>query len=311
MNKSCISCHIKATILMVALLNLVLVLFCRLVFDFTPTTLFYVITTSIGIIAGHLIAGLVNEKRQITKQLKEDKTKLDSIHNYIGNVVHDLRSPVASINMIAEFLEEELPDLSTQQHDLVVSIKKSSTTMLDRICCILDNTRLEKGINFEDLIEGSPYDPICQSIEKHQILAIDKNITIINKIPEKLPNTYFDKEALDSVLSNLISNAIKYSLPNTTVQLYHIIEKGKVIFCIKDEGLGMSDEDLKKVFGEFAKLSARPTGGEGSSGLGLSLVKKLVEQMGGTVSASSEGKGKGSTFSFSLKTTAMVKVLTA
>ena len=311
MERSCIFCHIKASILAIAVLNLALVLFCRLVFDYTPTIFFYIVTSIIGLVAGYFLAKLVNEKRNIANLLKQDKSKLDSIHNYIGNVVHDLRSPVASINMIAEFLEEELPDLSDQQHDLVVSIKKSSTTMLDRICCILDNTRLEKGINFDELTEDNPYNPICQSIEKHQILAIDKNITIINKIPEKLPNTYFDKEALDSVLSNLISNAIKYSLPNTTVQLYHIIEKGKVIFCIKDEGLGMTEEDLKKVFGEFAKLSARPTGGEGSSGLGLSLVKKLVEQMGGTVSASSEGKGKGSTFSFSLKTTAMVKVLTA
>ena len=76
--------------------------------------------------------------------------------------MHDLRSPVASINMIAEFLEEDLPNLSKQQVELVSSIKKSSSAMLDRICCILDNTKLEKGLNLENLTEGNIYGIICR-----------------------------------------------------------------------------------------------------------------------------------------------------
>ncbi len=311
MERSCATCFLKAISLLVITFNLGMHFFCVLVLKYEPKFYFYIIASFLGIIGGYLLAKNINFNRSISKQLEIDRHKLNSIHNYIGNVVHDLRSPVASINMIAEFLEEDLPNLSKQQQDLVASIRKSSSTMLDRICCILDNTRIEKGLNIENFIDGNVYEIICQTIEKHRILAIDKSISIENKISEKLPNTYYDKDALESVLSNLISNAIKYSLPGTTIKLYHTVEKGKVFFSVKDEGLGMTEEDLSKVFGEFTKLSARPTAGEGSSGLGLFMVKNLVEQMGGNVSATSEGQNKGSTFTFSLKTTAIVKTLTA
>jgi signal transduction histidine kinase len=310
-DKSCVVCYIKAISLFVITFNLVTLLFCLYVLHYRPGFIYYLIASVLGFTGGFLIARYVNLTRRISKELEEDKHKLNSIHNYIGNVVHDLRSPVASINMIAEFLEEDLPNLSKQQIELVSSIKKSSSAMLDRICCILDNTKLEKGLNLENLIEGNIYSIICQVIQKHTILAIDKNITIENKVSENIPHTYYDPEAIDSVLSNLISNAIKYSMPGTKIKIFHELKKGFLEINIKDEGLGMTAEDLSKVFGEFVKLSARPTAGEGSSGLGLSMVKKLVEQMGGTVSAASEGKNKGSTFSFTLKKIAVIKSLTA
>lgn len=310
-DKSCTICYIKAISLFVITFNLATLLFCLYVLNYKPGFIYYFIASIIGLSGGFLIARYVNLTRKISKELEEDKHKLNSIHNYIGNVVHDLRSPVASINMIAEYLEEDLPNLSKQQIELVTSIKKSSSAMLDRICCILDNTKLEKGLNLENLTEGNIYGIICQVIQKHTILAIDKNISIENKVSENIPLTYYDPEALDSVLSNLISNAIKYSMPGTIIRIYHEISKGFLEINIKDEGLGMTADDLSKVFGEFVKLSARPTAGEGSSGLGLSMVKKLVEQMGGTVSAASEGKNKGSTFSFTLKKIAVVKTLTA
>lgn len=310
-DKNCTVCYIKAILLFVITFNLATILFCLYVLNYNPGFIYYFIASILGLTGGFIVARYVNLTRRISKELEDDRHKLNSIHNYIGNVVHDLRSPVASINMIAEYLEEEIPNLSQQQSELVSSIKKSSSAMLDRICCILDNTKLEKGLSLENLTEGNIFGIISQVIQKHTILAIDKNITIENNISENIPNTYYDPEALDSVLSNLISNAIKYSMPGTKIRIFNEISKGFLEINIKDEGLGMTADDLSKVFGEFVKLSARPTAGEGSSGLGLSMVKKLVEQMGGTVSAASEGKNRGSTFSFTLKKIAVVKTLTA
>lgn len=257
-----------------------------------------------AIIVGLLIGNLAGRIYFLRKDLKRKKNEIDEIQEkmniYIGNVVHDLRSPVASINMIAELLESDLMNIDPMHKELITSIKKSSNTMLDRICFILDNARMQQSKNYENMTPGNPIDLIRNVIAKHHILAIEKNIKIILKIDTTLPEVYFDNEALDSIFSNLISNAIKYSPHNTTVTIFNQMNKSCISYCIKDQGLGMTEEDLSKVFGRFVKLSARPTGGEDSSGVGLSIVKDLAEKMGGTIKAESEGKGKGSTFTLTL-----------
>jgi signal transduction histidine kinase len=111
----------------------------------------------------------------------------------------------------------------------------------------------------------------------------------------------YDKNALDRILSNLISNAIKFSPPNTQVKIYTELFSDRLKLIIKDQGQGMTDEDLKNAFQEFRKLSAKPTSDEWSTGLGLSVAKKLAEQMGGEIVVHSDGKDKGTTFDISLK----------
>jgi len=274
-------------------------------------TAIYIFSAFFGLFIGSLIARLNQLREQLTKEKNEFEKKNQNIHTYLANVVHDLRSPVASIHMISELLESDLTEISPSERELLSSVRKTSALMLDRICCILDNSRLEKGINLNNIIAGNPYQILFEAIKKHQIFAIEKDIVIDLLVKQNLPDAYFDNEALDSVFSNLISNAIKYSLPNTTITISNSYEKGKIRFNIKDQGLGMNSDDLQKVFGEFAKLSARPTANEASSGLGLSIVKKFVEQMGGEVFAYSEGINKGSTFSFTLRTIGKIKVMTA
>jgi response regulator receiver sensor signal transduction histidine kinase (EC 2.7.3.-) len=109
------------------------------------------------------------------------------------------------------------------------------------------------------------------------------------------------------VIDNLISNAIKYSPQGTniTVRVQHSKDDDadgapSVLISVRDEGQGLTEEDMKKLFGKFQRLSARPTAGESSTGLGLSIVKQLVELHGGKVWAESEGKNKGSIFRIEL-----------
>ena len=101
------------------------------------------------------------------------------------------------------------------------------------------------------------------------------------------------------ILDNLVSNAVKYSPPNTTVQVHTLPEKDFILVAVRDEGPGISEEDHKKMFGKFTRLSARPTGGESSTGLGLSIVKKLAEAMSGTIHCHSV-LGAGATFTLRL-----------
>jgi len=111
-----------------------------------------------------------------------------------------------------------------------------------------------------------------------------------------------DATVLTQVIENLVSNAVKYSPPgrNICVRLLKSPERAR---CqVRDEGPGLSAEDQKKLFGKFARLSAKPTGGEHSTGLGLSIVKKMVEAMNGKVWCESE-LGKGATFIVEFSTT--------
>jgi signal transduction histidine kinase len=100
------------------------------------------------------------------------------------------------------------------------------------------------------------------------------------------------------MLDNLISNAIKYSPTGKTIWLrtQAVPEKKRVLFEVRDEGLGFTEDDKSKMFGKFQRLSARPTAGESSTGLGLSIVKQIVELHGGAVYAHSEGRNKGAVF---------------
>lgn len=309
----------KQIFIWITFLNVVMVIIVIVVgFLILPLSLQHIFSTGIylvaaiaGIAIGSLVSKIYLLRQKLRNQQEALKKKEENIQEYLTNVVHDLRSPVASINMISQLLEEEITDINPIHTELIHSVNKSSKMMLDRICCILDNAQLEYKNTFEELVYENPY-PILKSIvDKHHVLAIDKDIDIQLNVSPYCQAVCFNKEAFDSIFSNLLSNAIKYSMPKTIVQIFCKAEKKSLVFSVKDQGLGMTDEDLSKVFGRFAKLSARPTGNEDSSGVGLSLVKLMAERMNGKVAAFSEGKGKGSTFNVTLPTTIKAKVMTA
>jgi signal transduction histidine kinase len=101
------------------------------------------------------------------------------------------------------------------------------------------------------------------------------------------------------ILDNLISNALKFSAPHTTIHVHTLPETNNILISIRDEGPGISEADQKKLFQKFTRLSARPTGGESSTGLGLAIVKRLAEAMSGTIQCHS-ALGAGATFTLRL-----------
>jgi signal transduction histidine kinase len=105
-----------------------------------------------------------------------------------------------------------------------------------------------------------------------------------------------DPDRLREAVDNLVSNAIKYTPLGGRMELSMSVDDRGIAIRVKDEGPGLSQEDMSRLFGRFQRLSARPTGGESSTGLGLSIVKRIVELHGGTVDAQSAGPGQGATF---------------
>ncbi len=287
------------------LTSLIVVIFAFLQYTFLQNHIFNPSDYIIPIVVGLLFGTLITRNRILLQKLSKERElviqKNKKIHSYIGTIVHDLKSPLSAISSLLDLFCEDCDTLDEEQKNFLSLMKQSTSSMLENIALILDNTKLESGIKPDHLEIGNPYYTIQSTIDKYLVDAINKSISIQRLIDKSLPSIEYDKNTLDRILSNLISNAIKYSPPNTQVKIYTELLADRLNLVVEDQGLGMTEEDLKKVFGEFTKLSAQPTGAESSTGLGLSIVKKLVEQLDGEIVVRSEGKNKGSSFEIKLK----------
>jgi signal transduction histidine kinase len=158
---------------------------------------------------------------------------------------------------------------------------------------------------FDITIRREPVDVaglVREVADANQPLAVNKQQTITVSAP---PNfvTMCDADRIREAIDNLVSNAIKYSPIGGRITMLVSDEKNNTVIRIADEGAGLSPEDLGRLFGRFQRLSAKPTAGESSTGLGLSIVKRIIDMHGGEVTADSAGPGQGSTFTVTLPAT--------
>ncbi len=214
----------------------------------------------------------------------------------MGIAAHDLRNPLTVILGNAELMGTiKDPHMLAR---LTQNTRSVAIRMRDLIANLLDVNAIEQGkfvvkkerCDIKALLE--------QGLEQNQSAATRKQSVFRVGISEGLWATA-DRAAVLQIFDNLISNALKYSPPNTTVHVHALPEKENVIVNVRDEGPGISEADQKKLFQKFTRLTARPTGGESSTGLGLAIVKKLAEAMGGAVLCTS-AIGSGSTFTVRL-----------
>ena len=243
-----------------------------------------------------------NARKALIKDLESKNIRLENLdevkNNFLGMAAHDLRNPLASVRGFSEMLIENEANLDEDSKEMLQMIQDISNHMLDLVNDLLDYSVIESGNiqleprqeNLKTLLE--------KRIRLSRIFAEKKKIILcehLNEIPE-LP---LDSGRIIQVIDNLISNAIKYSPPETQVDISIKNKGGYAWVNVQDEGPGLTEEDQKKLFQEFQNLSSKPTGGESSTGLGLAIVKKIVEAHEGQLKVESF-PGKGSTFSFGI-----------
>ncbi|RZL44442.1 MAG: sensor histidine kinase, partial [Pedobacter sp.] len=216
----------------------------------------------------------------------------------MNRVVHDMKNPNMTISLSAELLKKKAdnPKIVT---DFADRIKNAADNVLNGLNKMLDLSQIE-NLTFKLSIDEVD---ILKALErtKHNfdLLAKQKNQTVF--IESNCSTLVLgDEVRLQEAFDNLLSNALKYAPANTTVTINIFQLDNDLIIEFKDQGQGLTEEDLSKLFVKFAKLSAIPTGKEYSNGIGLSIVKMLIEQHKGKVWAKSDGKNKGATFSVSL-----------
>jgi signal transduction histidine kinase len=226
--------------------------------------------------------------------------KLDEIKNrFMGTAMHDLRNPLSSISGFSElFLRGEETYSEDEKKSLVKLINQTSKDLLGLVHDLLDISVFESGELNLNLSSGNMKPVLMKQIQVNQVHSDLKNITI-NTSLEEVPDSIFDSNRIGQVMDNLISNALKFSQQGTSMEIGLSNSDQNLEFYVKDEGPGISEKDQCRLFTEFPKINVYPTGGEKSTGLGLSIVKKIVEAHSGSIQVESE-VGVGTIFHVNL-----------
>ena len=253
------------------------------------------------------IFGLVSDvtfRKRAEEELKKSTENLIKLNEtkdrFISIISHDLRTPFSSILGFTDLLvnDDELTEDEKKQY--VRYIQESSRSMLALVNSLLDWTRLQTGrIKFEpQKIDVTKI--ITDSINALSGTAMQKGIEIETKLNQYL-YLFVDKSLITQVFNNLISNAIKFTNKGGKISISACPASGSrfIQFNVKDSGVGIKEEDLPKLFNVDSKFTSEGTAGEKGSGLGLSLVKEIIEKHGGTISVESK-YGVGSEFKFTL-----------
>jgi len=214
-------------------------------------------------------------------------------NHLIGVVAHDLRNPLSSSICVIDLLEEESENLTEDQLEYVGAAKQALGRMNNMINQILDIKMIEQkriNLTFDRINLQEILDKVHESFSK---IASKKNIQLHLQTSSVFAR--LDANYTLQIFENLVSNAIKFSPMYKNVYIRLFEQHEQIRIEVQDQGAGISQEDKNKLFGKFQRLSAQPTAGEKSTGLGLSIVKKYVEAMNGQVWCESE-LGKGATF---------------
>ncbi|GAB1349709.1 hypothetical protein MASR1M107_19230 [Ignavibacteriales bacterium] len=230
------------------------------------------------------------KKNHELEKLNKDKNK------FLSMAAHDLRNPVGAILSFGLILQDDMKKkFAEEELEFVKIIIKSSDFVLQLLNELLDISVIESGelnlkkadLEFANLVQNN--------IALNKVLADKKNIELRYESNVEEIELNLDPVKIEQVLNNLTSNAIKFSFPGNAVTLFIKKMNNELAFGVKDNGQGIPATEINKLFIPFEKLSVRSTAGEKSTGLGLVIVKKIMEAHGGRVEVTSK-QGEGSVF---------------
>lgn len=245
---------------------------------------------------------LIQANRRLSTQWLRLQRANGFKNEILGTVAHDLKNPLGVILGRTEMLTELIAAGSAKegiatQIDHIRDATKRLTAMVDHL---ISDAMADA---FDITIRREPVDLsalVSDVAEANRPSAVNKQQQITVSAPGHSDLTMCDADRIREAIDNLVSNAIKYSPIGVKIDILINGDPNRVRISVSDEGAGLSPEDLDRLFGRFQRLSAKPTGGESSTGLGLSIVKRIIDMHGGEVTADSAGPGQGATFTIML-----------
>lgn len=237
--------------------------------------------------------GYVIILKNVTELKEQDLAKT----NFMATLSHELKTPIAAIDMSVKLLEDErIGQMNGEQWDLTGTIRLNTSRILRMVNEILDISRIETGQLQLEPERVMPDAIVVRSLDNVKTFIADKNVGVIQHIAPDLPALHVDLHKTTAILVNLLTNAVRYSPENESIEIGVEQLNGTVKFSVTDKGPGISEEEQRKLFQPYRRAAGDKTKG---TGLGLAISKEFVEAQGGRIWVESKA-GKGSTFSFSL-----------
>ena len=254
--------------------------------------------TGILVVSLILITGAVATKA-MGRQMKLNRLKND----FISTVTHELKTPLSSMRVLVDTLLEGRYEDSTQASEYLQLIAKENVRLTRLIDNFLTFSRMDRNKQIFDLVRIDPADIVTEAVDAVQTRFKQEHCNFTVTVEDNLPPVLADKDAMVTVLVNLLDNAYKYSYENKQIELKVFADNKDVCFMVKDDGIGMTSRQMKKIFDRFyqadSSLSRRVEG----SGLGLAIVKYIIEAHNAIISVDSKPEN-GSRFIVKLPATA-------
>jgi signal transduction histidine kinase len=245
----------------------------------------------------------INADLERAKRILEDKLlNIEELHHrkeeLFAMYIHDVKNPASAIKSFVDLVETY--DLSLQEQRDIMSTILSAADRIIRLSTVISRSIFYESNTFAvEFKYGSLNAAINHCIKNNIAKARLKSQEFILNIDHTIPEIYMDMDKIIEAIDNLIDNAIKYSPEHKKININCYKDNNSVYVEVSDEGPGLSSDDIKKAFQKGVRLSAKPTGDEVSTGLGLWVVKMIVETHGGYTWVKSE-KGSGSQFGFKM-----------
>ncbi|MBS1789947.1 MAG: CHASE2 domain-containing protein [Acidobacteria bacterium] len=242
----------------------------------------------------HSAIGVVALISDITKRVQLDRMKTETLQL----VSHELRTPLTSIQGLSDVLLK-FPVAADESREMLGVINAESVRLAETINRYLDLTRLESGAQPLRLSPVNCQELIADCFRQLSVFAAERKVRLSSQVESGLPLLQADEQLLTQAVSNLLSNAIKYSPPETEVTVAAGLSQNHFVISVRDQGFGIQPEAREKIFEKFFRLERDTSSNIVGTGLGLPLVREIVEQHGGRITVES-APGQGSTFSIYL-----------
>ena len=242
-----------------------------------------------------VVTGSVAVFRDFTREAELDRMKSD----FVSIASHELRTPLTSIRGYLDLLNMGRPDPLTEQQRSFLQVARDNTERLHQLVNdLLDISRIESGRIELDVQVVSLAEILGKSASLVRNQFVQRGLTLDLDLPPDLPRVFADPKRIGQVVTNLLSNAYKYT-PEGGATVHAHASNGTIQVDVKDTGIGISDEDRSKLFTQFFRAESDFVREQSGTGLGLNITRSLVEMHGGRIWVESE-PGQGSTFSFTL-----------
>ena len=248
----------------------------------------------------------ITKRKSMESQLRESQKTTEELYKvkekFLANISHEIRTPMNAIIGMAELLEQSKLDLAQQKY--LSAIRSSSKNLLVLINDLLDFSKIESGKLSIEIVRFNLRQLVVKNKELIGLKADENGVNISIDIDPQIPKFLLgDPVRIGQVIINLLSNAVKFTMNgNVYISVELIKETGQncsVRFIVKDQGIGISEEELKTIFDDFSQASRSTTRLYGGTGLGLSISREIVKLMGGDLEVSSK-PNKGSSFYFTI-----------